>query len=109
MTKSPTILPCRPPLVGLDGQAPQPSRSPRPERDHEAAHQETVRPQPQRRRPREPELDGDGIGAPEQRHGEGQDGAPEIDRAIVQIQTVTILEDPAGASRSSAPRHGAVA
>src|SRR3989449_3620186 len=82
----------RPHLGTPESEAGEPSREPRPERDHDAADDEAHPCQPQRRRVFEPELDRHGIAAPEERQEEGEQRAAEIDVPAFDHGRSTIIE-----------------
>jgi hypothetical protein len=70
----------RPPLAGGDREPGGAAGQPGPQRDDETAQQEAHPRQTQRRRVEQSQLEGDRVAAPEQRHEEGEGGAPRVDR-----------------------------
>src|SRR5262249_48361213 len=72
----------RPPLLGRDAEAAQPTRAGRPHHDDRAAQQEAQRGQPERWRVFEAGLDRHGVDAPEERGEQRATGAAQIDRPV---------------------------
>jgi hypothetical protein len=72
----------RPPLLARDPQAGQAAGDPRPSEDDDAPDEEAYRGQAERRGVLEPDLDRDGVDAPEQGSQQRQRGAAEVYRDV---------------------------